>query len=281
MAFTRDWLETNPIDHTKFKVQPGGVRELKVDISDRLKDFLYGFATGETDIGAKSIPFISQGTAAPDTGTGIISVYANTASGKPEIFFIDEDGNIAQLTKVGKINSAILSPFANDTYIVGLNTAGTGNINLIKVNSSDKAQLPDGAVMATTGAPAEDAGIVNKKYVDDEIAAIVLPSFGAWQSQQNDVGGGGVANYTVNLVYLAATDGIFVFSAFYNGGGTALFYSDGSNPPTTLRVSISGIASNTGLSYSCPVKKGDYFKFSKSGGNNLENIMAMWIPLGS
>ena len=43
MAYTRDWLESNPVDHTKFSAQPGNVRSHKVDLSDRLKGMFKGF----------------------------------------------------------------------------------------------------------------------------------------------------------------------------------------------------------------------------------------------
>ena len=82
MAFTRDWSETAPIDHTKFKVQPGGVRDLRTDISDRIKNFIYGFTVGETDIGVKSLPIITQGTAAPSTAANYIYLYGNDVAAK-------------------------------------------------------------------------------------------------------------------------------------------------------------------------------------------------------
>jgi hypothetical protein len=60
----------------------------------------------------------------------------------------------------------------NDTYYTGVNKAGTGTTDLIKVgrNEADDADVPviaDAARTATNAAPAEDTGISNKKYVDD------------------------------------------------------------------------------------------------------------------
>ena len=68
----------------------------------------------------------------------------------------------------------------NDSYIVGRNNAGDGNINIAKVNTSDGVTLgavttlPDTSALATSGAPAADAQLANKKYVDDRRAYIKL-----------------------------------------------------------------------------------------------------------
>lgn len=62
----------------------------------------------------------------------------------------------------------------NDSYIVGRNNAGDGNINIAKVNTSDGitlgavTTLPDTSALATSGAPAADAQLANKKYADDK-----------------------------------------------------------------------------------------------------------------
>ncbi|MFA6142514.1 MAG: hypothetical protein WC738_04375 [Candidatus Omnitrophota bacterium] len=162
MSFTRDWLEANPIDHTKFKVQPGGVRELKVDISDRLKDFLYGFVSAETDVGAKAIPFVSQGTAdTGDTGTGIINLKAFTVSGKAEIFFIDEDGNLVQLTSVGKINAAALGGTMPATILQAIYEAvyPVGSIYFNAAGSTNPATLLGFGTWAAFGAGKTLVGI--------------------------------------------------------------------------------------------------------------------------
>lgn len=145
MSFARDWLESNPVDHSKFKTQPGSVREFKVDISDRLKDFLYGFISGETDVGAKTLPFISQGTAGtPSTAANKILMFGSDAPSKVEIWIIDEDGNLIQLTKAGKIpveSLAITSGTSGDIFYID----GTGDIaRLPKATDGQRLQLASG-----------------------------------------------------------------------------------------------------------------------------------------
>jgi len=52
----------------------------------------------------------------------------------------------------------------NNTYMVGRNAANTGDVNLIKVNASDKLELSAGAQVSGTPSSAND--IVNKSYAD-------------------------------------------------------------------------------------------------------------------
>lgn len=64
---------------------------------------------------------------------------------------------------------------ANDSFLQGRNNAGDGNVDIAKVNTSDEiemgaiTQLPDTSKLATSGAPAADEQLANKKYVDDQI----------------------------------------------------------------------------------------------------------------
>lgn len=107
--------------------------------------------------------------------------------------------------------------------------------------------------------------------------------FGAWTTQQNDVGGAGVANYTKDLIYLAATDG-FVLAEASGAGETACGvtgYTDSSNPPTTIRIVSSKATGGGGpsmnTSITMPVKKGDYWKVAATG--TVSRII--WMPIGS
>ncbi len=100
-------------------------------------------------------------------------LYIKDVSGKAELFFQDEDGDAIQITSGGKILFASLSNIVNNTYFKAIDAAGTGTVDLIKANASDIPVLPDGSQLATNAAPTEDAGLSNKKYVDDQIDATV------------------------------------------------------------------------------------------------------------
>jgi hypothetical protein len=113
--------------------------------------------------------------------------------------------------------------------------------------------------MASSAAPTVDAGIANKKYVDDQIAAIPAQvGFGAWASKSN------------NTVYQAATDGFVV--AMGDGSSDVAGYTNGSNPPTTLRCYF---APDTFIGgFTMPVRKNDYWK-------TVNASTVYWLPLGS
>lgn len=107
MAYTRDWDETAPVDHTKFKVQPSHVRDFKIDVSDRIKNLISGFTAGETDEGFKKVPYLVQGTA-PSSASNMMIGFGSDVAAKCELFLIDEDGHVIQVTSAGKVRAGIL-----------------------------------------------------------------------------------------------------------------------------------------------------------------------------
>lgn len=105
MAYTNDWSNLIPIDHTKFKAMPGTVRQSRADISERLANLFYGFTAGETqtDEGVKTLPFRYQ-AGDPGATANKIKLYSKLVSAKPELFAQDADGNVLQITKAGALN---------------------------------------------------------------------------------------------------------------------------------------------------------------------------------
>jgi len=55
----------------------------------------------------------------------------------------------------------------NNAYLTSRNAADDGDVDVIKVNGSDVAIIPDGTETATNAAPTSDNDVANKKYVDD------------------------------------------------------------------------------------------------------------------
>jgi len=105
MSYIRDWDQTTPGDHTARPETPLKMREIKIDIAERLKDFFYGFISGETDTAAKQLTFKKQ-TSDPTNVADTAIIYAKEVSGVTEIFVRDSDGNIKQITSGGKLNIA-------------------------------------------------------------------------------------------------------------------------------------------------------------------------------
>jgi len=92
--------------------------------------------------------------------------------------------------------------------------------------------------------------------------------FGSW-TNLDSLGNSLVAG----SVYKATLDG-FVCATTVNGATLISGYTDGSNPPTTLRVTNYGNGAAPPVSITMPVKKSDYWKVTGA-------ITVYWLPFGS
>lgn len=120
MAHSRNWNNSSPVDHTLNKSWPGEDRKVRVDVDERLKDQQYGFTSGETNDGIKRLEFREQ-AADPGAGADVFRLYGKESNSKAELFGQDEDGNVIQITKAGKIipsQSAVLADWATIMALV-------------------------------------------------------------------------------------------------------------------------------------------------------------------
>ena len=143
------------------------MREIKAAVQERENVDHYWPLTGtegsDVDAGEHrkvTLRTDSAPTAVADKGF----VYVKDISNKAELFYRDEDGNEVQLTSKG-------DNLANNTPLKSTDNAGTGSVNLIKATAGDIPEILVGAVLSADTAPAVDAGIVNKKYVEDFVGA--------------------------------------------------------------------------------------------------------------
>ena len=180
-TFTRDWDEANPTDSDYAYQIDDYMRQLREDVAERLEDMFYGFTAGENtyEASAKYLQLHEQASVStPSSNYG--RLYAKDVSGVAELHYLDDRGHEKQLTNGGKLNIAaadIAADLINETKIrlqnnanlTARNAAGDDDVNLIKANASDLVEIPDGAVLASSAAPTVDAGIANKKYVDDQV----------------------------------------------------------------------------------------------------------------
>lgn len=105
MTYTRNWDESQPQDHTKLSDVPLWMRVIKIDVAERLKDWIYGFISGETKIGLKKAPLHPVSSdPATESDKGIL--YVKEVNGVKELFYKDSAGNVKQLTLQGKLNLA-------------------------------------------------------------------------------------------------------------------------------------------------------------------------------
>jgi len=90
---------------------------------------------------------------------------------------------------------------------------------------------------------------------------VVSGIFGSWAARAN------------NTVYQAATDG-FIIAITPNGATQVFGYTDGSNPPTTVRAVNYTNGAAPICSITMPVRKGDYWKVT--GASTV-----YWMPVGT
>ncbi len=107
----------------------------------------------------------------PDPGTGKGSLYIKTVNAKPELFYEDADDDAIQLTSGGEGLFGSLRSLANNTYLPAMNAACTGTVALVKAMAANKPTLKAGTLLGSVAAPDTDAGVANKKYVDDQIVS--------------------------------------------------------------------------------------------------------------
>lgn len=174
---TVSWDETNPAGTQDISLGDDRIRELKTQIREVINvdhDFP---STGQAADNGQHKQVTLQEQADLGTGAaGATILGSQTSGGKGELFYVDEDDNDIQLTKGGALYLGS-GKLDNDQYLLAVDNAGTGTVNILKVNTSDEvvfgavATLADGSMTASDAAPTTDTMITNKKYVDDQIAA--------------------------------------------------------------------------------------------------------------
>ena len=210
-----------------------------------------GLAATTADASDNHAVTVSGGGAPITTRGGFISVHGN------------EDNGIGAIVLRGGVPSGYIQCYTNG--VVRLNIAADGTITAYGVTT-----LADGSKLATSAAPTADAEIANMKYVVDYVAAHAgAVPFGAWTNLDSDTDA-----LVEDAVYQVTSDG-FVAILGANSIGTLYAYTDGSNPPTTLRLAHYDNYNVRG-SFTLPIRNGDYWKVSGPG-----TPLLYWLPIGS
>jgi len=254
----------------------------------------HDFTTGSTQTGRHNKCTFLE---AADIGTGAVGVPilgAQTAGGKAELVFTDEDDNDVQLTKAGDLYASANIQVVGTTALGGSATLAAG-ADLIGSATSDitintnkftvagatgntviagtlgvtgVATLGDSSQMATSAAPTADADLANKKYADD-ITKGDSPT--ANDSESNAM--------LVAHAYLAQTSG---FVNAYQDSSQDLFgfVGDTDDPAGAgLQVTqVSGSAATGPIRDTIMmfVPNGKYFEVTRSGADTPQII---WTPL--
>lgn len=154
-------------------------------------------------------------------------------------------------------------PAANLTSVAqkGANSDITSLTGCTQITGMTTALTTVQGGTGSTAAANAASGVV----VLDASSKISAPQLGAWVNKSASYG-----------AQQAATDGFVCVSGVI--GHVVSGYTDGSNPPETIRVS-SGDTSSPGSKhgFSMPVKKNDYWKVETGAATPT----IYWIPLGS
>lgn len=275
---TVSWSESDPQGSENIALGDNRIREFKTQLREVVgRDHKFSSSGQGTDWGYHLQVTLIE---AADLGTGAVGftiLGSQTVSGKGELVYVDEDNNDIQLTSVGKLKLSS-GRLETNTYLKSRNNAGNADLNLIKSNASDLlefgivAVLKDTSSLATSAAPVADEGIANKKYVDDKVAAVPA-----------QVGLGAAVTKSAGTAYQASTDGFVTVDAAATGTANMQidFYSDTSNPPTTLvrSVKLGNSSGNNIISLCEPVLKTYYYKVVVT--NCSVNNSMRFYPLGS
>lgn len=274
MAFTDDWDTDLCSDATDAIQIDDYINKTRTDIEERLKNWVYGFVQGENDgVGGLIFAKFKEQSGDQTTAASVLGLYAKDDSGtclyaRPEsngtaIKLLDANCQIpAGAYAADSIDEDDIR-LANNANLTGRNNAGDGDINILKVNTSDGVTmgavttLPDTSALATSGAPAADAQIANKKYVDDLIASEVTAS--AYTDEDSDTNAMLKAH-----AYLAATDGwVFATDTGLDAGESLSVYVGASDDPAgagdLIQVQESG-GTDRAQSVCALVAEGEYFE---------------------
>ena len=161
--------------------------------------------------------------------------------------------------------------------IIWRNAAGDGDINCIKVNASDVPELLVGAVLSADTAPASDAAIANKKYVDDQIAAELLASiqFSAYCSDDSE------SNAMLKAhAYKAATAGFVTAYISLTTGQTLKGYVGDTNDPEGAGWLVQSLSAPGNATYAITmyVGKDEYFEVTTTSSGA---VTMRWKSVGT
>jgi len=151
----------------------------------------------------------------------------------------------------------------NNAYLTAKNSAGTGTVNVIKVNANNFVVVPDGTETATNAAPTSDNALVNKKYVDDHtgmgrdvfledgiftvpagVSMVYLTMVGGGGGGEAENGqtpaGGGAGGAYINYPFAVIGGNSYLVTIGTGGaGGAGSYGADGANGGVTSFDSVS------------------------------------------
>jgi hypothetical protein len=115
----------------------------------------------------KKATLLVRSSAESEVANAVV-LYAKDDASTAELYVTDEAGNIISLTQKGFLR--ITSGRLNYNYwLNSWNAATNAVVELIRATTGNIPEITKGAILSGSDAPTVDAGIANKKYVDDSI----------------------------------------------------------------------------------------------------------------
>jgi hypothetical protein len=180
-SFTRDWDEANPTDSTYANEIDEYNRYLRVDVSDRIKDMVYGFTAGQND-GVQSFQKLTmrQQASAPSTpAADFIELYALDDGSNCGLYAKEENGYTKQILKVSgsalvlNVGDAdgVVATSGNQTIAGNKTLSGTTTLAAAVLNGAlSGTYFKDEDTMSSNAANAVASQQSIKAYIDSVLA---------------------------------------------------------------------------------------------------------------
>jgi hypothetical protein len=291
VSFTRDWNEASPANTDIASGAPTDMKNIKGDLSDRLKAMFYGFIAGENtyDPHSKQITLRTQASIALPPVLSL-TLAAKTVDGKAELFWQDEDGNERQITTKGLLNLlgtdgvAVLTGAQtiagvktfSDVPVLPANvalTTPTLTSPVLNTGVSGTAVLDEDSMASNSDTKLATQQSI-KAYVDTTITAALVNALGV-RVTVDSLGNA----FSTGSVYKAGSAGRVSWRDTINSGVVVYGYVGSTSSPTLQ----TDVCENQGLSSIIDgrgylVAKDEYWKITKSAGS----VTAIyWQPFGT
>lgn len=277
MAFTNSWNESTPTGKEGAKTTDNYLRKHRLDLGERLEEMFYGFnasdnSGAENIIGIKALKCYRQ-SSDPTQVTDYGHFYIKLVSGIPELFYQDDENTTLQITSGGKLYSSAGMEIVGNGLIGGTLDV-VGNIDPTTFETTRGGFLDEDAMGSNSANKVASQQSI-KAYVDTKEDVIVTQAtaglFGSWTSLDSE------SNSLVKSeVYKVGSDGVvLVVPAIANASLDG--YTDGSNPPTTLRGNCEYAGGVRRSTINMPVRKDDYWKITATDGTPAIS----WLPFGT
>ena len=206
---TVSWSETTPAGTDDISQGDDRIRELKTQIREVIAvDHDFPSSGQAADVGQHKQVTLQESDGTAQSGSaGIGILVAQTISGKPELVYTDEDDNDVQITGGGVL---LAGQLPNNTTFKSKNAAGSGTVDIVKVNTSNQVELTntttfmDGLLFEEVSVPttAADQGALYVKNDGTQTELFFGEESGGDEVQ---ITKGGVLNTALSVVIKSGT----------------------------------------------------------------------------